>query len=56
MGKDLVTIGGMLISVALIALLVGNSRGTVALINAGAGVFAGLLGVVTMQTQMATPY
>jgi hypothetical protein len=56
MGKDLVTVGGMLIGVALIALLVGNSRGTVALIDASSGIFAGLLGVVTMQTQMATPY
>lgn len=50
-GRGLTEIAGMLIGVALIALLVGNSRGTVDIINAGGKNFANLLGIVTLQNQ-----
>lgn len=48
-GKDLTEIAGLLIGVALIALLVGNAGGTSTLIGTGAGAFNQLLQTVTLQ-------
>lgn len=53
MGKDLTHIAFALIGVATIALLVSHSTQSVELIKGGAGSFAGLLGVVTLQNQYA---
>jgi hypothetical protein len=50
-GRGLTEIAGMLIGVALIALLVNKSSGTVDIINAGGRNFANLLGIVTLQNQ-----
>jgi hypothetical protein len=55
-GRGLTEIAGMLIGVALIALLVGHSSGTVAIINAGGNQFANLLGVVTLQNSYGNSF
>lgn len=49
MGKNLTEIAALLIGVATIALLVGNYKGTTAVINSGAGAFNELLRTVTLQ-------
>lgn len=49
MGKDLTHIAFALIGVATIALLVSHADETVKIAKGGAGAFAGLLGVVTLQ-------
>ena len=48
-GKDLTEIAGLLIGVALVALLVMNAGGTSALIGTGSKGFAGLLSTVEGQ-------
>ena len=48
-GKDLTYLAGLLIGVALIALLVGHAGGTAQLIQAGTSGFNSLLQTVTLQ-------
>ena len=48
-GKDLTYLAGLLIGVALIALLVGHAGQTVGLIRAGTSGFNSLLQTVTLQ-------
>lgn len=55
MGRDLTEIAGLFIGVAVITLLVGNSRGTVDIINAGVSGFNGLLRTVTLQNGYSNP-
>lgn len=55
MGRDLTEIAGLFIGVALVALLVGNSRGTVDIIKAGTQGFGGLLSIVTLQNGYSNP-
>lgn len=55
MGRDLTEIAGLFIGVAVITLLVGNSRGTVDIINAGVSGFNGLLRTVTLQNGYGNP-
>lgn len=55
MGRDLTEIAGLLIGVALIALLVGRSDDTVKIIQAGTSGFAGLLRTVTLQNGYGNP-
>lgn len=55
-GRNLTEIAGMLIGVALVALLVSQSQGTTAIIKATGQTFAGLLGVVTLQNNYGNPF
>jgi arginine exporter protein ArgO len=55
-GSGLKDIAVALVGVGFIALLVGNSQGAVSIINAGGKTFAGLLGVVTLQSQYANAF
>lgn len=55
-GSGLKDIAMALIGVAFVALLVGNSQGATAIINSGGKTFAGLLGVVTLQSQYANAF
>lgn len=55
-GSGLRDIAILLIGVAGVALLINNSQGTTAIINAGGRTFAGLLGVVTLQSQYANVF
>lgn len=56
MGRDLTEIASALIGVALIALLVGHSKDTVSIINAGTSGFGGLLRTVTLQNNYGNPF
>lgn len=49
MGRDLTEIAGLLIGVALVALLVNRAGDTVKIIDAGTQGFGGLLKIVTLQ-------
>lgn len=55
-GSGLLEIAMALIGVSFVALLINRSDSTVAIINAGGKTFAGLLGVVTLQSQYANPF
>lgn len=55
MGRDLTEIAGLLIGVALVALLVGHSSDTVKIISAGTSGFGGLLKIVTLQNGYSNP-
>lgn len=55
MGRDLTEIAGLLIGVALVALLVGRSSDTVKIIQAGTSGFGGLLKIVTLQNGYGNP-
>lgn len=48
-GKDLVEIASLFVSVALVALLISRSSDTATVIQAGGNTFNGLLRTVTLQ-------
>lgn len=50
LGRDIVEIASLLIGVALVALIVSNSRGTAEVIGAATDGFSGLLRTVTLQS------
>lgn len=55
MGRDLTEIAGLLIGVAVIALLVGHSSQTAQVIKAGTDGFGGLLKIVTLTNGYGNP-
>lgn len=55
MGRDLTEIAALLIGVSVITLLVGNSKATVDIIQAGTSGFNGLLRTVTLQNGYGNP-